>query len=124
MNDDRRQARLVLLAQAGNPGALDDLLRELQGPLHAYLARLCGDRHLAEDVLQDTFVLICRKLPWLREPQVLRPWAYRIASREAFRRLKSERRREQASGEAVAELAGPEGREDGFPTEWIECLPG
>lgn len=91
MTDDRTTIPLILLAQAGDRQALGELLRLAQEPLHRYLYRLVADRHLADDVLQDVFVLVWRKLPWLRDPALFRPWLYRIASREAFRRLRRER---------------------------------
>ena len=83
---------LVLRAQAGDRDAFDSLLRTLQQPLYRYLVGLVGSRSLAEDLLQDTFLLVYRKLRWLREPELFRPWAFRIASREAFRRLRRDRR--------------------------------
>src|SRR5262249_40371853 len=104
--------------------ALDALLRDVQGPLYGYLVGLVGDGHLAEDILQDVFVLICRKLAWLRVPEVFRPWAYRIASREAFRRLRSVRRRTQLLGpEPADEAPAPGESTESFPEEWIERLP-
>jgi RNA polymerase sigma-70 factor (ECF subfamily) len=39
-------------------------------------------------VLQDVLVLVFRKLKWLETPALFRPWAFRIASRAGFRRLK------------------------------------
>ena len=124
MATDRGQIRRVLLAQSGDREALDGLLRDLQGPLFGYLAGLVGDRHLAEDVLQDAFVLICRKLAWLREPEVFRPWAYRIASREAFRRLRKERRRgvRLVEGSIAEELAADE-EPEAFEPEWLGRIP-
>ena len=87
----RPDPRLVLLAQQGDRQALDLLLRAAQASLHRYIASLVGgpDRSggLAEDVLQETFLRIVRKLRWLDEPLYFRAWAFRIASREAFRAL-------------------------------------
>jgi RNA polymerase sigma-70 factor (ECF subfamily) len=92
MMDTRQEIRWVVRAQAGDTDALDALLRSIQQPLHRYILRVVGAEHLACDVLQDVFVLIIRKLYWLREPAVFRPWAYRIASRQAFQCLRRERR--------------------------------
>jgi RNA polymerase sigma-70 factor (ECF subfamily) len=92
VNDAVRLAHRVLQAQAGDRGALDDLFRHLQVPLYGYLARLTGDRADAEDLLQDVFILVHRKLRWLRDPALFDAWAYRIASRLALKRLASERR--------------------------------
>ncbi len=89
----QQEALLVLRAQANDRQALDDLLRSVQAPLYRYVLRVVGDRSLAEDVLQETFLRICRKVRWLDDPLLFRPWAFRIASREAFRMLKRETRR-------------------------------
>ena len=86
MSNPPSSITLVLLAQSGDRGALNQLLGDLQDGLYGYLIRLVGDKHLAEDILQEVFVLIWRKLRWLRDPKVFQPWAYRIASREAFPR--------------------------------------
>lgn len=77
----------VLLAQSGDRSALGQLLRAYQAPLFRYLCRLLRNRADAEDCLQDTFVQIVRKISHLREPAVFKDWAFRIASRAAYRRV-------------------------------------
>jgi RNA polymerase sigma-70 factor (ECF subfamily) len=85
------QTLLVLLAQAGDRAALEQLLRDIHAPLRRYISGLVG-LDVADDVLQETAMQIFRKLPFLREPAVFRPWAYRIASRIAFAQLKRSHR--------------------------------
>lgn len=99
----------VLRAQADDRAALDELFRLMQEPLYRYIVSLVGSRTLAEDVLQEVFILIYRKLRWLREPELFRPWAYRIATREAFKHLKHERRwSDQSIDETILEdVAAP-----------------
>jgi RNA polymerase sigma-70 factor (ECF subfamily) len=111
---DEREAFLVLRAQSGDRGALDALLASVQEPLYRYLLSVVRERHLAEDALQETFVRVYRKLGWLREPELFRPWAYRIATREAFRQLKRERRwTEQVRDEdTLKAVAAPPPREE------------
>lgn len=127
---NREQTFRVLRAQAGDRRALDELLRSVQTPLFRYVHGLVGDRQLAQDVLQDVFVLICRKLRWLREPSLFRPWAYRIASRRALRVLEGERRRAgPAIDDAGPEPATPEPRYDpdlvaSLPPLLAEISPG
>jgi RNA polymerase sigma-70 factor (ECF subfamily) len=85
------QTLLVLLAQAGDRTALEQLLRDAHAPLRRYITHLAGSG-LADDILQETSLQIFRKLPFLREPAVFRPWTFRIASRIAFSHLKRARR--------------------------------
>jgi RNA polymerase sigma-70 factor (ECF subfamily) len=85
------QTMLVLLAQSGDRGALEELLRAAYGPLRRYIMYLVG-AEFADDVLQETSLQIFRKLPHLREPAVFRAWTFRIASRIAFAQMKSARR--------------------------------
>lgn len=86
-----KQIWWVLQAQSGSREALDELFKSVQEPLFRYIVTVVNDRHLAEDVLQEVFIRIYRKLRWLREPQAFRAWSYQIATREAFRYLKRER---------------------------------
>ena len=91
----------MLRAQCNDREALELLLRSVQPSLHRYLSSLVGTGH-ADDVLQDVFVLVCRKLSWLETPELFRPWAFRIASRAGFRHLRKERRRmERAEDDSV-----------------------
>jgi RNA polymerase sigma-70 factor (ECF subfamily) len=118
-----RSINLVLLAQSGDRAALNQLLSDLQDVLYGYLVRLVGDKHSAEDILQEVFVLIWRKLFWLRDPAVFRPWAYRIASREAFRWLKKHRIQAAMLGHEALLAELPDRESPPFPEGWAEVLP-
>jgi RNA polymerase sigma-70 factor (ECF subfamily) len=85
------QTLLVLLAQTGDRSALEQLLHDAYASLRRYITGLVGAA-LADDILQETSLQIFRKLPFLREPAVFRPWTFRIASRIAFSHLKHARR--------------------------------
>jgi RNA polymerase sigma-70 factor, ECF subfamily len=92
VNAPSDELRWVLRAQCMDREALELLLRRVQPSLRRYVHRLVGPNH-ADDVLQDVLIAISRKIGWLRAPELFRPWAFRIASRAAFRHLKTERRR-------------------------------
>jgi RNA polymerase sigma-70 factor (ECF subfamily) len=114
----------VLRAQAGDVAALDALLRALQTPLYNYVLSLVRDPDLALDVLQDVFVLTIRKLAWLQEPRAFRPWVYRIASREALRRLQRERRLAKGfDSEAALDAVAAARPEEGADEALLERLP-
>lgn len=82
---------LVLRAQSGDRDAFDALLRDVAPPLHRYVSRVTADRALADDVVQETLIAIVRKIAWLSDPSLFRAWAFRIASRNAFRHLRRRR---------------------------------
>jgi RNA polymerase sigma-70 factor, ECF subfamily len=124
MNTLQQEHWRVLRAQSGDRVALDELLEAVQEPLYRYIFRLVGERTLAEDILQEVFIRIYRKLRWLREPELFRPWAYRIASREAFKHLKRERRWvEQVRDESTLEAIPAEVPEESYAPELREHLP-
>ena len=91
MKLSKEQVRWILLAQCGDKSAFNELLQSIQQPLYRYISKLTCDKDRAEDILQDVFVLIYRKLVWLRDPQLFFPWMYRIATRETFSALKKEK---------------------------------
>jgi len=121
--DFRPSIPLILLAQAGDRQALAQLLQSIQEALYGYLVRLVNDDHMAQDVLQEVFVLIWRKLRWLRDPELFRPWVFRIASREAFRRLRKERFWSRRVGGPAIERIAQEEPPEPVPPEWLEQLP-
>jgi len=112
----------VLRAQTGDREALNDLLAGIQHGLYRFILSVVSDRALAEDVLQEVFLRIYRKLTWLDDPAAFRAWAYRIASREAFRLLKRERRwSARQSDEALLESL-PAAAEDPPPLDFARLV--
>ncbi|HKR66270.1 MAG TPA: sigma-70 family RNA polymerase sigma factor [Thermoanaerobaculia bacterium] len=108
------ERRLVLRAQSGDREAFDLLLRDVAPRLLGYVARVTADRALAEDVVQETLITIVKKIRWLHDPALFRAWAYRIASREAFRAL---RKRHARIAEPLGEIAFVEERIDPWQRE-------
>lgn len=122
--DKERELFLVLRAQSGSHEAINELFKLLQGPLFRYVRSLIREQSQAEDVLQEVFFRIYRKLKWLREPHAFRPWAYQIASREAFRYLKREpSRTHQIVVDQELQRVPFEDADARFPEELIKRLP-
>jgi RNA polymerase sigma-70 factor (ECF subfamily) len=88
---DADELVLVTVAQSGDRDALEALLRRYYRPLHAFITPMVGPSH-ADDVLQEIALAIFQNLRYLRHPGAFRSWAYRLASRRAFRHLKREQR--------------------------------
>jgi RNA polymerase sigma-70 factor (ECF subfamily) len=91
MQTSTQQQQWVLRAQVHDREALEFLLRSVQPSLRRFLRSLVRTAD-ADDVLQDVFIQICRKLTWLRAPELFVPWAFRIASRAGIRHLKKHKR--------------------------------
>ena len=82
-------AATVDLARAGDTTAFTRLFDTYHGPITGYLLRLTGNREVADDLAQETFLRVLRALPDTDEDLHFRPWLYRIATNLAnswFRR--------------------------------------
>lgn len=103
------EARWVLRAQCHDREALELVLRSVQPALRRYIASLIGTDD-ADDVLQDVLLIVSRKLYWLEQPDLFRAWAFRIASRAAFRYLRKRKRWLGATVDdaALRDIAAPD----------------
>jgi RNA polymerase sigma factor (sigma-70 family) len=91
MSEAYPDSRFSVYASGADHGVADELFARHHEPLERYLARLTGDRDLAADLAQETFV---RLLERPDPPAAVRPWLFRVATnlvRDAARR--SSRRR-------------------------------
>jgi RNA polymerase sigma-70 factor (ECF subfamily) len=96
---------LVRAAQRGDPAAMDELMRALA----PYVRRVCGAIALGagDDAVQETFIVVLRKLGDLREPAALHGWVRRIAVREAVRVARRDVRLVPGDGSEVEDPAAP-----------------
>ncbi len=85
-----QEMQWVLRAQCRDRDALEALLRSVQPSVRRYLSGVAGATD-ADDLLQNVLVIIARQIGSLDEPKLFRPWAFRIASREAFRHVRKRR---------------------------------
>lgn len=93
--DPARLTATVQRAQRGDLIALNDLLDAIT----PYVRRLCGPIALqdAPDAVQETLIVVLRRLGDLREPAALLGWVRVIAVREAVRIAKQSSRAAPAS---------------------------
>jgi RNA polymerase sigma-70 factor, ECF subfamily len=95
LSESREEYLLVLRAQTGDREALDRLFQRVQLPLLRHLTLITRNPDDAEDVAQQVFLLVHRKLPWLRDPALFRAWLYRIAARQAISHVSRRRARSE-----------------------------
>lgn len=123
-SEKKKEILLVLRSQTGDREAFDELLRSIQSALYRYIRRLTGDETLSMDILQETFLIIYRKIMWLEDPLYFRAWAYRIASRQTLRRLKKEKAWMENVRENEFILSVPAGNEKpAYDPELVRQIP-
>ena len=94
--------------------AFRSLIDRLQQPITGYLHRLVGDREVALDLAQDTFVQVYKEIDKTSGELALDAWIYRIATNYGLRYLNRKRLRQfvqlesrENFDESLA-IAGPE----------------
>jgi DNA-directed RNA polymerase specialized sigma24 family protein len=79
---------LVLRCQAGDEAALGELIAQYSPGLRFFLRRMTGHADAADDLLQETWIEIYRKINRLQRPDSFSAWVYRIARDKAYRELR------------------------------------
>ena len=68
-------------AQAGDPVALDRVLREMQPDIRRYARRQCHRTSAIEDVVQEALIVLYRRLGNVRDPLAVAGWIFRVVAR-------------------------------------------
>lgn len=79
---------LVHRAVDGDSTAFREIVRRYAGSMRAYVSRIVGSLSEADDVVQNALVTAWRQLDSLRDPDAVKSWLMRIASREAFAHIR------------------------------------
>lgn len=69
----------------------DSLVRALHADIFRYAFWLCGDRQVAEDITQETFLRAWRSLDTLKDEHAAKAWLITILRRENARRFERKR---------------------------------
>jgi RNA polymerase sigma-70 factor (ECF subfamily) len=93
----RPDAELVARCRAGDSDAFEALYREHSPRLYALARRMTGSSHESEDLLQDIFLQVHRKLDSYRGEAALGTWLYRLAIRQCLDFLRSRQGRMRAA---------------------------
>ncbi len=100
-NDD---VELIQCSLTGDENAFAQLVKKYQKQVHALAWRKVGDFHIAEEITQDTFLQVYKKLSTLRDPRRFAGWLYRIAARQCHAWLRKKRIQTQALEDTDTEL--------------------
>ena len=78
VNDNVELIQRIL---SGENEAFSVLVRKYQRRVHALIWRKVGDFHIAEEITQDAFLQVYKKLSTLKNPNLFDGWLYVIANR-------------------------------------------
>jgi len=98
---------IVLRCQAGDTDAFARLHAKYRESLRGYVARLVSSDEV-EDVVQEVWVTVYRRVSHLTNPGAFRQWVYRIARSKALDALRRERRRSARLSAAALEASTTE----------------
>ena len=83
--------QLIQRILSGDEAAFDVLVHRHQKSVHALAWRKIGDFHDAEEITQDTFLQVYKKLPTLKDPYKFAGWLYVIANRLCIDRMRQKK---------------------------------
>ena len=75
----------------GDQGAFTTLVNKYQKSVHALVWRKIGDFHIAEELTQDVFLKVYKRLSTLKRPELFPGWLYVIATRDCTSWLRKKR---------------------------------
>jgi len=91
--DERIDDRIyVIEAQLGDDDAFMKLVDHYSGRLLYYIRRLLEDADRSDDVLQEVWLTVYKKINTLRDASAFSVWLYRTARNRAIRLLRDESR--------------------------------
>jgi len=83
--EQSQSERLLIEAlQRGELDAFDALFSRYRARILAYLTNMLRDRGLAEDITQDCFVALVRRVDRIKPERGVGPWLFRVARNRAI----------------------------------------
>ena len=99
---------LILRCQIGDKDAFAELIERYQAPLRYFISRLSGNSETAEDIFQDTWLTVIRRIHSLKKIDAFPTWLYRIARNKVYQQL----RRKKMLSELDENIAVPNDTEN------------
>jgi RNA polymerase sigma-70 factor (ECF subfamily) len=86
---DKTDEQLARGATEGDLEAFEALVERFRAPVIGHVTGLIGRRAEAEELAQETFLIVWQKIRGLRDPSRVSGWIYRIAGRLAKRQARA-----------------------------------
>lgn len=102
--DTHDDAALIAAAQAGDQRAFTKLVKRYEDLVYRYAFKLCREQESAEEVFQDTFVNVFRKLHQFDRRSKFSTWLYRVVTNNCLMKM-----RRSKLAKASVSIDAPEG---------------
>jgi RNA polymerase sigma-70 factor (ECF subfamily) len=86
-----REQVLLLRCQIGDRDAFEVLFEHYERPLRYFINRLLDNSELTEDIFQDTWLTVIRRIHGLKEVDAFPAWLYRIARNKVYQQLRKKK---------------------------------
>ena len=90
-NDDLSEKETIRLAQEGNAAAFERLYRRYSGRVYSLCLRILKNDSEAEDLTQEAFLLLFRKIHTFRGEARFSTWLHRLTSNLVLMRFRKKR---------------------------------
>ena len=97
---------LIQSVLSGDEDAFAELVNKHKKAVHALAWRVIGDFHIAEDITQDTFLIVYQRLHTLKDPNQFLGWLYVITRRRCYAWLRKRRIHTQPLEDAETTMIG------------------
>lgn len=98
-----RERDLIVLAASGDPEAFSAIYRKYEGRLYRTAVRITDNESDAEDVLQEAFIRVYRKIGTFRFASSLSTWLTQIVTNCAVMELRRRKSRQSISLSYISE---------------------
>jgi RNA polymerase sigma-70 factor, ECF subfamily len=118
-----RDEELVNALRTEEPGAAERLVTAYQARAYRLAVGITGSAEDAEEVVQDAFLTVTRKIGGFRRECSFGSWLYRIVSNGALQKLRGKRsRRLEIPLDEVLPLFDERGRHAGSVVDWSAAI--
>ncbi len=111
--------QLIRRILSGDDEAFSILMRRHQKGVHALIWRKIEDFHIAEEITQDTFIQVYKKLGTLEDPNRFEGWLYVIANRRCINWIRRNKAKMDKLNMQSLEATRPEEIEEAFYADYI-----
>ena len=87
-NEQLIEQLLILRCQMGDNQAFSELIERYGKALRYFIRSLSDSSELAEDIYQETWLAVIKRIHSLKQPEAFTIWLYRIARNKVYHQLR------------------------------------